>query len=123
MGIFNSLLRTIGFEDENPAKEQSHEADIIQVAPKNESKQQSKNVNVSSLIVYSPKSNNDVKTLVDCLRKGESCIVNLGNLKPTEQTRILDFLSGGVYALGGKINRLQNNLYVVLPYGVNLTTI
>lgn len=122
MGIFNSLLKGLGFEDDSEEKNKNdynYDDDIVNDKSKN---LKPESVNLNNLVIYSPKSNNDVKKLVDCLKNGEACIINLDSLKSTEQTRILDFLSGAVYAISGKINKLQNNLYVLLPNNVRLTT-
>ena len=122
MGIFNSLLKGLGFEDSDEENQNNYnyDDDIIKKEDTKQSKPES--VNLNNLVIYSPKSNNDVKKLVDCLKKGEACIINLDSLKAVEQTRILDFLSGAVYAISGKINKLQNNLFVLLPNNVRLTT-
>lgn len=120
MGIFNSLLKGLGFEDdvENVKNNESYKQDIIY--NKKTDTNRKNDVSINNLIVYSPKSNNDVKMLIDFLVEGKATIVNLGNLKPVERTRILDFLSGAVYAQKGKINRLQNDLFVILPKNINL---
>lgn len=124
MGFFNTLLKGLGFDDDSQNNEKQ-QVDFSQdiIYKKDETKSQKNNVSINNLIVYSPKSNNDVKMLLDFLMEGKASIVNLGNLKPVEKTRILDFLSGGVYAVKGKINRLQNDLYVILPSNINLTTV
>lgn len=118
MGIFNSLLKGLGFAEEENVNEQSFEQDII--IKDNEQKQPSKDTALSTLKTYSPNNNKDVKLIVDNLKSGEASIVNLQNLKNVEQTRILDFLSGAVYAVNGKINKLQDGLFVVLPLNVNI---
>ncbi len=125
MGVFNVLLKGLGFDDDNENKSQkeSYKQDIIITTDSKEEKTSKNEVSINSLLVYSPKSNNDVKMLINYLVDGKASIVNLGNLKPVEKTRILDFLSGAVYAVKGKINRLQNDLFVILPKNINLTTV
>ncbi len=125
MGVFNVLLKGLGFDDDNETKSQkeSYNQDIIITTDSKEEKTSKNEVSINSLLVYSPKSNNDVKMLINYLVDGKASIVNLGNLKPVEKTRILDFLSGAVYAVKGKINRLQNDLFVILPKNINLTTV
>lgn len=125
MGVFDVLLKGLGFDDDNDTKSQkeSYKQDIIITSDSKEEKTSKNEVSINSLLVYSPKSNNDVKMLINYLVDGKASIVNLGNLKPVEKTRILDFLSGAVYAVNGKINRLQNDLFVILPKNINLTTV
>lgn len=123
MGVLNTLLKGLGFVDidENNSQKDSYKQDII--FSSNEEKVSKNEVSINSLLVYSPKSNNDVKMLINYLIDGKASIINLGSLKQVEKTRILDFLSGAVYAVKGKINRLQNDLFVILPQNINLTTV
>lgn len=114
MGIFQSILSALGFEQQDkfnqPQKQQNdvqQQTDISQ-----------KQYNTKNLVCYAPKSNADVKILVDSLKKNEPCIVNLGGLSDADIKSVLDFLGGAVYALGGSISRLQGELYVVSPSGV-----
>lgn len=75
-----------------------------------------------NLIIYAPKDNKDIKILIECLRRKESCIVNLGQLKQIDADKILQFLSGAVYALKGSIKRLQGDLFLMTPEGINIMT-
>lgn len=75
-----------------------------------------------NLIIYEPKDNKDIKILVECLRRNEACIVNLGLLKQSDADKILQFLSGAVYALRGSIKRLQGDLFLMTPEGINIMT-
>ncbi len=53
--------------------------------------------------VFSPTAYNDVQTIIDCLKTGKTAIVHLTELKTETATRILDMLSGAVYALNGGV--------------------
>lgn len=75
-----------------------------------------------NLIIYEPKDNKDIKILVECLRRNEACIVNLGLLKQSDADKILQFLSGAVYALRGSIKRLQGDLFLMTPESINIMT-
>ena len=76
----------------------------------------------SNLIIYAPKENKDIKILIECLRRREACIVNLGLLRASDAEKILQFLSGAVYALKGSIKRLQGDLFLMTPEGINIMT-
>jgi FtsZ-interacting cell division protein YlmF len=146
MGLFNSIFKGMGFsgkeevpENKKQQKEQSSTekysnfdnglANSFVV-----SEFDSKSSNISSqipdlsgvggknLIIYTPKDNNDIRILVECLRRKEACIVNLGQLKPQDSEKILQFLSGAVYALKGSIKRLQGDLFLLAPEGINIMT-
>ena len=146
MGFFNSLMKGMGFEGkENPkkVKKQNMEnksndkyttfdnglansfvvnefktsADLASQIPNLPG-----NIVGSNLVIYAPKNNKDIKLLVECLRRREACIVNLGQLKASDAEKILQFLSGAVYALKGSIKRLQGDLFLMAPEGINIMT-
>lgn len=125
MGIFKSLLSGLGFKQEEQ-EEYNSEQKAENVAPTIQAKDDSseqKQVSVSNLVCYAPSSNQDVKLLVDHLKNGEPCIVNLDALSKPDIKSVLDYLGGAMYALGGMISRLQGNIYVLSPKDVKVTAI
>ena len=73
-----------------------------------------------NVIVYAPHSQRDVQILVDYLRKKEPAIVNLGGLNDADAQRIIDFISGAIYALKGSIHPIMGDLYLIAPEGTNI---
>ncbi|MFA5757804.1 MAG: cell division protein SepF [Clostridia bacterium] len=73
-----------------------------------------------NVIVYAPHSQRDVQLLVDYLRKKEPAIVNLGGLNDADAQRIIDFISGSIYALKGSIHPIMGDLYLIAPEGTNI---
>lgn len=122
MGIFKSILGAMGFQEENEQPSSSKPA-IVEEEKKEESPVQDKKYSVSNLVCYAPKSNTEVKLLVDCLKRNEPCIINLGGLSNQDIKSVLDFLGGAVYALGGSISRLQGELYVLSPKDVQIVAV
>ena len=74
----------------------------------------------SNMIIYSPRTYKDVKTLIDYLRNKEPIIVDLVEIKHDKGQRILDFLSGAIYALNGSMHKISGSIYLLTPYGVNI---
>lgn len=69
---------------------------------------------------YSPNTPEDVQTVIDSLRRGESAIVKLNGADAQGSQRVLDFLSGAVYALSGSIYRVEGNIFLLSPSGVGV---
>lgn len=147
MGLFNSFFKGLGFSDNKSTKKTLPPVDEHSMANEkyssfdnglansfvvNEFKNPSEIVSQipelqtelggKNLIIYEPKDNKDIKILVECLRRNEACIVNLGLLKQSDADKILQFLSGAVYALRGSIKRLQGDLFLMTPEGINIMT-
>ncbi|MBR2989184.1 MAG: cell division protein SepF [Clostridia bacterium] len=76
---------------------------------------------MSNIMVYEPKNADDVQTVIDFLKTRESAIVNLDDVDPAVSQRILDFVSGAVYALNGRVNRIKGNIFLLSPEGVGVT--
>lgn len=79
-----------------------------------------KNEGSAPVEVFIPTSFNDVEKIIDTMRAGNNAIVQLGNLKQTTEVRVLDMLSGAVYALGGGLYEIQKNTFMFSPNGVTL---
>lgn len=75
---------------------------------------------MSSVVIHRPTTPEEVESLIDYLRRREPAIVNLD--KPPHETaqRILDMLSGAIYALGGSMHRIQDNIFLLTPEGVEI---
>lgn len=72
--------------------------------------------------VFKPINLKEVQNLIDCLIEKEGLVVSLENAKVSDAQRILDFLSGAVYAIKGKITLLSEKLYLLTPEGVDIAT-
>jgi len=68
--------------------------------------------------VYSPRSFQDVVEIADALRNRQVVIVNLQNADRTLLQRVVDFTSGVTYTIDGKIQKLAEAIYLVVPAGV-----
>lgn len=74
----------------------------------------------SPMEIFRPTSFNDVERVIDALRAGKNAIVHLENLKPATALRVIDLLSGAVYALGGGLYEIQKNTYMFSPSGLTV---
>lgn len=68
------------------------------------------NVNVST-----PSTFKDVQELVNSLRRHEAVIVDMSRIHPDCVERVLDYLSGAVYALDGTEKSVSKTIYMFAP--------
>ncbi len=73
--------------------------------------------------VICPDKFSDVEELIKKLQKSEGAIVDFEGVPPHIAQRMLDFLSGAVFALNGAINKLKYKMYILIPCGVKINTI
>lgn len=132
MGILNKIFKGLGFEGEEEVEKSQKQDDRYNKFNLHNNEQVEKNnippvyannsntVNINNLVIYAPKNHAEIQALVDCLIKKEACIVNLGGIAESDCNRILDFLSGAIYALNGTIKRLQGDLFILAPKGIEV---
>ncbi len=80
---------------------------------------QGKRASASSEGILSPQSLADIECIIDMLKEKKGVVVDLACEGVLTQ-RMLDFLSGAIYALGGNIHRIQKRIYIITPKGVKL---
>lgn len=74
------------------------------------------------MIIFRPSSYDETQSVIDSLRARKPVIINLDEIDVAVAQRILDFVSGAVYALSGDIKKAARNIFVVAPSNVEVTT-
>jgi len=64
----------------------------------------------------------DVQTVINYLKEGESVMLNLNNMNEIDSQRLLDCTSGAIYALNGNIRHVDNNIFLLTPEGYAIKT-
>ena len=73
------------------------------------------NVAAMKMIVYHPVSYEDAQNIIDNLKARKPVIVNMEELDVAAAQRILDFISGAIYALSGTSAKISRGIFVVAP--------
>ena len=69
----------------------------------------------SQVVVFEPRSYAESQGIGDHLKSGRGCVVNLNKLSKDQARRIIDFLSGIVYAIEGEIKPIGSAVYLFTP--------
>jgi len=72
--------------------------------------------------LFAPRAFGDVSDVADALRSRHVAIVNLQGVDRALLQRIVDFVSGVAYTLDGKMQKLADAMYLVVPPGVAVNT-
>lgn len=75
-----------------------------------------------TMIIFRPTAYDQTQGVIDSLKTRKPIIVNLDEIDVAVAQRILDFLSGAVYAIGGDIRKAARNIFVVVPSNVEIST-
>lgn len=127
MGVMNRLLSIIGLQEEEIV-EREHTAGHGEEAEANSFESRRNKGNVVSIhsskntrfVLSEPRNYEDTQDIADHLRSRRSVIVNLHKARPDQAVRIVDFLSGTVYALSGSISKIGPNIFLCTPDGVDI---
>ena len=69
-----------------------------------------------------PTSFNEAQAIGDRFKAGQPVIVNLQGVERDLRRRLVDFASGLCYALGGKMDRVADQVYLLIPADVEVSS-
>ena len=73
-----------------------------------------------TVILLEPRAYSESQQIADYLKKKSSVIVNLKRVTPDQAKRIVDFLSGTLYAIEGDLQKLGGGIFLCTPHGMNV---
>lgn len=74
----------------------------------------------SKMILLEPRAYSESQQIVDYLRNRNVVVVNLKRVTGDQAKRIVDFLSGTIYAIGGEIQKIGGGIFLCTPNNVNI---
>ena len=74
----------------------------------------------NKMILLEPRALSEAPTIADYLKSRNTVVVNLKRVTPEVAKRIVDFLSGSVYSIGGGLQKLGNGIFLCTPNNVNV---
>lgn len=131
MGVMNRFMNFLGLQEEEEVIDRERGLDTGEhglETPTFEPRKSLKSANVVSIhsqkstkmILYEPRSYDEAQEIADHLRSRRSVVVNLQRMRNDQALRIIDFLSGTVYALSGNISKVGGDIFVCTPEQVEI---
>lgn len=128
MGMMNKFMNFFGLQEEEEVleRERGYEAaDEPEFQPGEIRKVKNNVVSLhaqksSKLVLCEPRNYEETQTIADHLRSRKAILVNLQRVRPEQAMRIVDFLSGTVYALNGAISKVGPNIFVCTPDSIEI---
>lgn len=74
----------------------------------------------SKMILLEPKAYSEASDIVDHLRNRNTVVVNLKRVTKDQAKRIMDFVSGAIYAIDGKTEKIGGGVFICTPNNVNI---
>ena len=72
----------------------------------------------NKMILFEPRAYSESQQIADYLKASNAVIVNLKRVTPDQAKRIVDFLSGTLYAIEGGLQKLGGGIFLCTPSSV-----
>ena len=80
----------------------------------------SESSSASKMVLFEPRAYSESQQIADYLKKRNAVVVNLKRVTPDQAKRIVDFLSGTLYAINGGLQKLGTGIFLCTPNNVNV---
>ncbi|MGQ8873926.1 cell division protein SepF [Paenibacillus sp. TSA_86.1] len=136
MGVMNKFMNFLGLQEEEEivqrerlAAQEEHESEQQEnetsALDKRRNQRGNNVVSIHSqknvkVVLYEPRSYDEAQEIADHLRSHRTVVVNLQRIRQDQALRVIDFLSGTVYALGGGISKIGGNIFLCTPDTVEI---
>ena len=105
---FGKKLKEIMVDEENN-EDSYYTEDVVNVQP-----------GTGKMILLEPRAFSESQQIADHLKKRNTVVVNMKRVTPDQAKRIIDFLSGTVYALGGDLQKVGAGIFLCTPKDVDV---
>ena len=114
---FSNFKKAI-FGDEDDRENENLEEEFYSVSEKSLKDEDGKAG--SKMILVEPRAYSESQTIAEHLKKRNSVVVNLKRVTSDQAKRIIDFLTGCIYAIGGDLQKLGNGIHLCTPKNVSV---
>ena len=138
MSFMNSFKKLVGVEDdydeyyddqyyydesdhvESESKDYEPKNNIVSMNNSTTKPVESKPLNRVKINIHEPISFDDAPKVIDVILKNEVAVLNIEMLEKDVKQRIFDFVSGAIYSLDGKMQKVTKDIFVLVPKGVEI---
>jgi len=72
------------------------------------------------MILLEPRAFSESQQIADHLKRRNTVVVNLKRVTSDQAKRIVDFLSGTIYAIGGDLQKIGGGIFLCTPNNINV---
>lgn len=74
----------------------------------------------NKMILFEPRAYSESQQIADYLKNNSAVVVKLQRVTPDQAKRIVDFLSGTLYAINGDLQKLGGGIFLCTPNSINV---
>ncbi|UTF63894.1 cell division protein SepF [Staphylococcus epidermidis] len=116
----NTLRSNTTSEERNYRMNNNSKNNSRNVVTMNQASQSCAAQESSKMCLFEPRVFSDTQDIADELKNRRATLVNLQRIDQVSAKRIIDFLSGTVYAIGGDIQRVGTDIFLCTPDNVEV---
>lgn len=79
-----------------------------------------KGIQSNKMILVEPRAYSESQTIADHLKARNSVVVNFKRVTSDQAKRIIDFLSGTLYAIDGDLQKIGEGIYLCTPKNIDV---
>jgi len=72
----------------------------------------------SNLVLFEPRAYEETQQIAQFLKQGKAAVINLHRLQREQSKRVVDFLSGVIFAIDGDIQRIGPKIFLCTPKNI-----
>jgi len=121
--LMNKVLYFMGIGENVDEQEEIEEVvpkPILEPVRKNNVVNMPASVGQMKLVLIEPTGYDDVQDICDNLKNNKPVVINFENLDKDVARRMVDFISGTVYAIDGTIQKVSNGIIIAAPENVDI---
>ena len=123
MDKFKYFIGIDDYEEEEVVEEEVETLDLP--SPTKTKKYNNKVVNIHTnsnmkIAVHEPLSYEEAPAIVDDLKSRKAVVVNFEQLDSGVKRQIFDFINGGLYAIEGKIQKVNKDIFILAPNSIEI---
>ena len=77
---------------------------------------------IDRIVTLHPRTYSEARAIGEHYREGNPVIINLDDMEESERKRLVDFASGLVFGLHGRIERVSHKVFLLSPANVNVSS-
>lgn len=131
--LLNKMLNLVGWEAEEEVEldevqdetnaESNQTPQYLQAFTKKTPPNKVVNIHTNNqfkVVIMQPETFDDARDICDHLKNKKPVVVNLENISKETAQRVVDFLSGSIYALDGDIQKVSAGIFLIAPNNVDI---
>lgn len=75
----------------------------------------------SQLILFEPRAFAETQDIANYLKQKKAAVINLHRLQKEQSKRVVDFLSGVIFAIEGDIQRIGSRIFLCTPKNIGVS--